>query len=507
VQLVDDGSFDEWRMTKGASSIVMFFAPWCGHCKALKPEFASAAKTIAESKEAKVAEVTFAAADCVGGSVELCKRFEVKSYPSLLYFKGATDRDGTEFKFQGARNAKAIERFATRTVAGVAKTIDPKKPSLVCDWGEGEEAESRLAGGECGKVALLGDDHWESYRASHKKIVGMLAFFYAPWCGHCTRTKPDFAAASNHVGRSLPFVGVDCDGEGELTCQGFNITAFPTIKYFETGAAAPVDYTQGRESGDFLAFAEGKINAAAKGADGTINYKKLRVKQIKKMLKERGISCKGCTDKSEFVAKLKAHIDKQPSRADGASAKKEGVAAKKGKTKQGRKMSLMEEKRFKEAQTRAQESWDAVEPSAGAQKLLHVHSQQQFEDSVACDSKMGFCAQTLLFFYADSKDGCAKCVASKPALAAAAAADSAWTVATVDCLLGDNHALCARFISHKQKYPVLVHVHGDDIIANISQGVELKNEDLTAYVKSGGEVAQEEDAEAAAELASELDEL
>jgi thiol-disulfide isomerase/thioredoxin len=196
---------------------------------------------------------------------------QVKSYPTLFYFTGAEDTDGTEFQFQGGRTAKAIARFATRTVAGVAKTIDPNKPMLGCDWGVGEESESRLAGGDCGKVVLLGDDHFESFKESHKKTVGMLVFFYAPWCGHCTNTKPDFAAASNHVGRSLPFIGVDCEGEGELTCQTFNVTSYPTIKYFETGVSEPVDYTQGLESGTLLAFAEGKINAAAKAADGALD--------------------------------------------------------------------------------------------------------------------------------------------------------------------------------------------------------------------------------------------
>jgi hypothetical protein len=33
------------------------------------------------------------------------------------------------------------------------------------------------------------------------------------------------------------------------------------------------------------------------------------VKQLKKMLKDRGLACQGCSDKSEFVAMLQAAID------------------------------------------------------------------------------------------------------------------------------------------------------------------------------------------------------
>jgi thiol-disulfide isomerase/thioredoxin len=124
-----------------------------------------------------------------------------------------------------------------------------------CDWDS------------CGTTAMLGDDHFETYRKEHPK---MLAFFFAPWCGHCTSTKPEFAAASTKVGRSLPFVAVDCDGDGEGTCKTFNVTSFPAIKYIDGEHVEDLD---SRSSGDFLTFAEKKLNDAATGADGKVNFK------------------------------------------------------------------------------------------------------------------------------------------------------------------------------------------------------------------------------------------
>lgn len=37
--------------------------------------------------------------------------------------------------------------------------------------------------------------------------------------------------------------------------------------------------------------------------EGPTNYKKMRVKQLKQILRERGVSCRGCVDKREYVKK------------------------------------------------------------------------------------------------------------------------------------------------------------------------------------------------------------
>ena len=42
------------------------------------------------------------------------------------------------------------------------------------------------------------------------------------------------------------------------------------------------------------------------------DFSKLRIKALKKILKERGATCDGCTDKSDFVSKVKAVMEDMP---------------------------------------------------------------------------------------------------------------------------------------------------------------------------------------------------
>ncbi|KKY18926.1 putative protein disulfide-isomerase [Phaeomoniella chlamydospora] len=80
-----------------------FFAPWCGHCKALAPEYDEAATTLKEKN------IPLVKVDCTE-EADLCKEYGVEGYPTVKVFRGLDNIK----PYVGARKAPAIISYMTK---------------------------------------------------------------------------------------------------------------------------------------------------------------------------------------------------------------------------------------------------------------------------------------------------------------------------------------------------------------------------------------------------------
>lgn len=129
VIVLNETNFDE-VIEKNRYVMVEFYAPWCGHCQSLAPEYAAAAT------ELKAEEIVLAKVDATENS-ELSQKFDVEGFPTVFFFV-----DGVKKLYNGDRTKDAI-------VAWVKKKTGPELYNLTTT----EEAQKIL---EAGKPVVLG---------------------------------------------------------------------------------------------------------------------------------------------------------------------------------------------------------------------------------------------------------------------------------------------------------------------------------------------------------------
>jgi thioredoxin 2 len=103
---VSGAFFDAMISAASVPVVVDFWAPWCGPCRAMAPEFEKVAMHLAG--EALVVKVN------TDSEPELGERFGIRSIPTIAVF-----RDGREItRAAGARPAADIERLVSGVGAG-----------------------------------------------------------------------------------------------------------------------------------------------------------------------------------------------------------------------------------------------------------------------------------------------------------------------------------------------------------------------------------------------------
>lgn len=193
--------------------LVEFYAPWCGHCKTLAPEYAKAAQLL-KPEGIRIAKVDTTMEE------ELAKEFEVTSFPTLKLFVGGKPVE----EYSGARTAQAFVDY-------MKQKSDPNyKPPPTA-------------------VLELTTDNFEEAVTPSALI---LVEFYAPWCKHCKQLAPEYeSAAAELKGNGIPLAKVDATTNKELAEQ-YGVSGYPSLKVFRYGR--PFEFKGGRDSAGIASY-------------------------------------------------------------------------------------------------------------------------------------------------------------------------------------------------------------------------------------------------------------
>lgn len=233
-------SFDSSVIQSDELWVVEFYAPWCGHCKRLTPEWDKAAKQLEGTK------IHIAAVDA-DQHRELGNRFNVQGFPTIKVF-GADKLAPTDY--EGPRQAAGIVRFAKTEW----KKIEAKRNGEPVEEEPEEAPTSEFYDGT--DVVELSDAMFDKEVAGGKEP--WLIEFYAPWCGHCKNLVPEWKKAASSLGGVVRLGAVDATTQKKWA-QKFNVNGFPTIKFIPPGNPdAAEDYQGGRSSENIVTYALNK---------------------------------------------------------------------------------------------------------------------------------------------------------------------------------------------------------------------------------------------------------
>ncbi|CAG2120682.1 unnamed protein product, partial [Medioppia subpectinata] len=174
--------------------LVDFFAPWCGPCQRLAPQWTKLAKMLKDEPNVMVGSI-----DCQAYS-QLCGDLEVRSYPTIrLYPHKDSKYYSKDQKFQvfngHNRDAESLRVWVYNFIPSSVKEIETE----------------------------------DAFRKAIKSKHIWLIDFYTPWCSHCTYFAPEFELISKKLKGKVKAGKVNCQTLGQL-CREAGVTAYPTVR-------------------------------------------------------------------------------------------------------------------------------------------------------------------------------------------------------------------------------------------------------------------------------------
>ncbi|KAF1969905.1 protein disulfide-isomerase MPD1 precursor [Bimuria novae-zelandiae CBS 107.79] len=206
---VDSTNYDRLIAKSNYTSIVEFYAPWCGHCKNLQPAYEKAAKSL--EGIAKVAAV-----NCDEEfNKPLCSKMGVQGFPTLKIVRpGKKAGKPTVEDYQGPREAKAI-----------VEIVKDKVPN---------------------NVKRVTDAKLDEWLAEHKNSPKVILFSEKGAISATLRTLAiDFAGL-------VPIAQIKKSESGAV--EKYGITKFPALVLLKAGSDEPIKYDGAMEKKGMVEF-------------------------------------------------------------------------------------------------------------------------------------------------------------------------------------------------------------------------------------------------------------
>ena len=233
--------------------IVEFFAPWCGHCKNLAPEYEKAARAL--KGIINVGAVDMTTDQSVGSP------YGISGFPTLKFFG---ENKKSPLSYEAGRTAKDLVNYALKQAEEIAtKRIGakPEPKQRAEKKPEGEQKHDSPPPENDEDVIVLTDDNFDE-----NVFVGddiWFVEFYAPWCGHCKALAPEWAKAATSLKGQVKVAKVNSDTEKAVTGR-YKIGGYPSIRIFTPGNEEPEEYSGARESVSITRFALNKLDSSGK---------------------------------------------------------------------------------------------------------------------------------------------------------------------------------------------------------------------------------------------------
>uniref|UniRef100_A0A672NRF9 DnaJ homolog subfamily C member 10 n=1 Tax=Sinocyclocheilus grahami TaxID=75366 RepID=A0A672NRF9_SINGR len=185
-------SFQELVKRRKSSEtwMVDFYAPWCGPCQALLPEWRRMARMLSGI-------VNVGTVDCQKHH-SFCQGENVRAYPEIRLFPQNSNRRDQYQSYNGwHRDAFSLKTWALSSLPRASVDLSP------------EDFKRKVLGGK---------DHW-------------VLDFYAPWCGPCQQFAPEFEVLARMTKGTVRAGKVDCQ-EHYQTCQSAGIKDYPSVRFY-----------------------------------------------------------------------------------------------------------------------------------------------------------------------------------------------------------------------------------------------------------------------------------